>query len=139
MMADIKETPKDKVFQPDEAEVLDRSLDIRMEIVENMMSNGTPNDNRDIRVINELLNSTDALVLGKTDRRLKQESAVDVSETLAIIQGVLTASKHEVAKRGVEQNPYIDVSLSEADLVIGEDKIGIEELDLADFAQIIEG
>ena len=138
-MADIKETPKDKVFQPDEAEVLDRSLDIRMEIVENMMSNGTPNDNRDIRVINELLNSTDALVLGKTDRRLKQESAVDVSETLAIIQGVLTASKQETAKRGIEQNPYIDVSLSEADLVIGEDKIGIEELDLADFAQIIEG
>jgi len=139
MMADIKETPKDKVFQPDEAEVLDRSLDIRMEIVENMMSNGTPNDNRDIRVINELLNSTDALVLGKTDRRLKQESAVDVSETLAIIQGVLTASKQETAKRGIEQNPYIDVSLSEADLVIGEDKIGIEELDLSDFAQIIEG
>jgi len=138
-MADIKETPKDKVFQPDEAKVLDRSLDIRMKIVENMMSNGTPNDNRDIRVINELLNSTDALVLGKTDRRLKQESAVDVSETLAIIQGVLTASKHETAKRGIEQNPYIDVSLSEADLVIGEDKIGIEELDLADFAQIIEG
>lgn len=138
-MSEIAKMSETEIFLPEENRLIDKSLSIREQIVDAYLKKGDLTDNRDVRVINEVLNSMDSLVLGKMDKRLKVNTQKDNSEIVEVMKEVILNVKNESKKCNTVVDPHVDFDLEESELVPGEDQIQYEELDLEDFDTIIEG
>jgi hypothetical protein len=133
-MSKIAEMDKSMVFLPSELKVLDKTLQYREMMVEELFKDGVPKDTRKMRIANELLTSIDSQVLGRVDRRLKHdenENAEDVTELLKELFFKLEQQKSNTANVTLEV-PEIPEALSPDEIVPGEDKIEYEEIELSE-------
>jgi len=131
-MGKIAEMDSAEIFLPEETRLIKKSLDIREQMVDKLIEDGIPKDTRKIRVINEVLNSIDSLVLGKVDRRLKHGENQNQQDMVELVKEVLLAVEKQKTSVGPIEIPEIE-PLSPDELVPGEDKIEYEELDISDF------
>lgn len=123
------------IFLEEEERVLNKTLYLREDIIDNFIKGGLPEKVGEIRVINEVLNSMDSQVLSRTDKRLKHtqnENEKDVSE---IIKNILldTAVNNKNNNNDEQRDLSVVIELKDSDIVFGEDKIEYEELDIDNF------
>jgi len=139
-MSSIKEIDKATVFLPEEERLLSKSISLREQIIDKYVEeNGIPTKARDIRVINEVLNSLDSVVLGKVDRRLKHEENQQNEDMIEFAKSILLSveeKKNTVTITEKEKMIELTEGLRPDEVVLGEDQIEYEELSLD---EIIKG
>ena len=125
---------RDSFILPEEDRILNKTLSIREQIVDHMIKDGIPSKTSEIRVLNEVLNSMDSQVLGKIDRRQKQEDNNNNEKYLEMIRAIVLETEKLQDNVEVRQEiPEVDIELTDAEIVPGEDKIEYEELNPEDF------
>lgn len=130
--------PVDGMFTETELCDLEMSAKIRRDIAVKMTEKGAPTDNRDIRVLNEVLNSLDTQRMGIANARLKKEDTKN-KEGIAdqVVAALLEISRSK--KATAISNPTITVQIPEnyipGDIVPGETTIYSEQLEIKDFVQ----
>ena len=131
MDLEIMNTPDTELFLPEEMRILNKTLRIREEVVDELVKDGVPTNSRDIRVLNEVLNAMDANVLGRVDRRLKKQEEENNGRVTEMVKELLiNLSKEDTVNVSTE---YKEIELNDdtvIDLVPGEDKIGYEEISI---------
>lgn len=138
-MASIKDIDKAIVFLPEEERLLSKSIGIREKIIDKFIEeNGIPTKARDIRVINEVLNSLDGTVLGKVDRRLKHDENQQNEDMVEFAKSILLSVDEKMNKVIKDEEKLIELAegLRPEEVVLGEDQIEYEEIELED---IIKG
>lgn len=131
-MSAIAEIDKSSVFLPEETRVLDKTLQLREDIIDNFIKNGLPDKTNEIRVLNELMNSMDSQVLSKVDKRLKVKEDSNNEVAINVIKELLKKNDSKREALPVNKDLYIDIELDISEVVFGEDKIEYEELSLTD-------
>jgi len=127
-------TGDEEIFLPEESRLINKSLKIREQIVDKILEDGIPTDNRKIRVINELLSAMDNLVLGKADRRLKKQENEDNGQLTEIVKTfLLERAKHKGSEnRRVNKEVILDDSYQLEDIKPGEDSFEYVEITMED-------
>ena len=127
-------TGDEEIFLPEESRLINKSLKIREQIVDKILEDGIPTDNRKIRVINELLSAMDNLVLGKADRRLKKQENEDNGQLTEIVRTfLLERAKHKSGEnRRVNKEVTLDDSYQLEDIKPGEDSFEYVEITMED-------
>lgn len=129
-MSDIAKIDNSSIYGTDEQRILDKTMDVREQMVDNFIKGGVPEKTNEIRVINEVLNSMDAQVMSKVSNRLKTDESKNDSEILSMVKNILLSSSSELENMEALEAPVIDQTLTEDDIVLGEDSIELTELDL---------
>jgi len=126
---------KNNFMLPEEERILSKTLDIRERIVDKMTEEGIPSKTSEIRVLNEVLNAMDSQILGKIDRRQKQEDNNNNEKYLEMIRTIVVETEKLQQNLDTQplEEPVIDVELKDDEIVPGEDKIEYEELNPEDF------
>jgi len=102
-MADIKAPGADSFFTEIENQTLDKNLNILNRVVDKMVEGDVPTDNRDIRVLKEVIEAIDNKVTERAKLRLKlQENAT--AESNAEMAAELLK---QIASRKQEASQYI--------------------------------
>ena len=134
-MSDMKiealETDDLQLFQPEEYRLINKTVSIREQIVDHLLKDGIPYKTSEIRVINELLNSIDANIFGRVDRRLKKdenEGGKDLREIVKTI--ILEGERIKQEVKPVELDTTLPENYVLEDLVPGEDSMEYEEITL---------
>jgi len=129
-MSDIAKMDNSSIYGTDEQRILDKTMDVREQMVDNFIRGGVPEKTNEIRVINEVLNSMDAQVMSKVSNRLKTDESKNDSEILSMVKNILLSSSTELENMEALEAPIIEQTLTEDDIVLGEDSIELTELDL---------
>jgi len=125
------ETNDVELFQPEEYRLLNKTVQIREQIVDHMLKDGIPYKTSEIRVLNELLNSIDNNILGKVDKRLKFKENENNNDMKEIVKAIMLESekrKQEAKSTGLVETLPEDYVLEE--VVPGEDSFEYEEITL---------
>ena len=116
----------------DENNVIFETREIRRKMISQFIEkNGIPTKTKDMRVLNEILNSLDNQVLGLVDRRLKNDENKNEKDLTNVIREIFLKAEHELKHTG---NSNRTIELTEehipTDIVPGETKIKYEEIEL---------
>ena len=136
MEVESLKTTDSELFQPEEQRLLDKTVAIREDIVDNMIKDGLPVKTNEIRVINELLNSIDGNVLGKVDRRLKYTEETNNNDMRELVKSIILQGekiKSEIKPIELDETLPDEHSLGNGELtelVPGEDSFEYEEISL---------
>lgn len=126
---------KDKeLYQRDELELINLSKQVRGDIVKELVKDGVPTSSRDIRVLNEVLNSMDAQINSLAATRLKLKDVEDNTESRLVVREMLEAIRTK--KENLNNNNreiYVPDSVIPTDIVTGELDVGKQELDISEF------
>ena len=118
----------------DENKIIFKTRRLREEILDKYLEEkGIPTNTRDIRVLNEVMNSLDSQVLGLVDRRLKREENDTNNNVLDIVKEVLSRVNENMFKATGIENKKRNVELSDeyvpTDIVEGETDLEYKEID----------
>jgi len=136
MEVESLKTTDSELFQPEEQRLLDKTVAIREDIVDNMIKDGLPVKTNEIRVINELLNSIDGNVLGKVDRRLKYTEETNNNDMRELVKSIILQGekiKSEIKPIELDETLPDEHNLGNGELtelVPGEDSFEYEEISL---------
>ena len=129
MIIDTAKIDKLEVFLPEDMRLINKTLKIREDIIDNLTRDGVPTDSRSIRVMNEVLNSIDALTLGRTDRILKKNKDDEDTDMKAVISNIyLELSKNKSNEDNSNRDVTIDGELKDDEIVDGEDSLERKEI-----------
>jgi len=133
MKLEALETSDAELYLPEEYRLINKTVNIRERIVDEMIKDGLPYKTNEIRVINELLNSIDSNVLGRVDRRIKQKSEEGEKDMRDLVKAIiLEGEKIKKEMKPVELNQELPEEYILETVVPGEDSINYEELTLED-------
>jgi len=133
LTSEISEIKEDLIFLEEEERVLNKTLYLREDIVDNFIKGGLPEKVGEIRVINELLNSMDNQVLSRSDKRLKHTQNENDKDVTEIIKNILLETSTMVNVNDAPRDLDVVIELKDSEVVSGEDKIEYEELNIDDF------
>jgi len=120
------------LLNEDENKIIQKTRELRVQMIDEFINEkGVPTSTRDMRVLNEVMNSLDAQVLGLVDRKLKQEENKTNND---IKDKVIEAIKIIQTSHSQESNKQVDLSdkFVPVDIVPGETKIEYEQIELDD-------
>jgi len=122
------------VYTEEELEIINKSKNIRLQIVDAMTKDRVPTDSREVRVINEVLTSLDKTVHDTANTRIKHQDSANKEAILDMVAETLKQS----AKRRKEIDPStlvreVPTEYLEIDTVPGETEIQPSKLDPTDF------
>ena len=131
----LLDTMKDRT----EDEVLSLTQRTRMAILEDMTKDGMPNNNRDRRVLLELVNGADTTALAM--KRMEQDSKQSEQDNAAAIMAAKIMAKTggnnpfqaEAGRHEKVINTLPDNALPEPTLVEGELDVGVSDLNYEEF------
>lgn len=121
------------IYTHEELEIFTKSRNIRMQLVDGLMSSGVPTKVGEVRVINELLTSLDKNAQDSASNRLKYQegqSKEAMQETIVGILKEISATKQQHVRT---VDPVIPDSYIPTDVVYGESDIHPDQLDPTDF------
>lgn len=122
------------IYTDNELETLERYKQLRNDMIEHMVKDGTPDSNRDKRLLNELITSGEKNIQETASNRLKQQENLNKEAMAEEIAGVLRSISSNIAK---VPNKPLEIELGSEyvpdDIVPGETDINPEKLDLESF------
>ena len=122
------------LYTDDEQAVLDKVKSVRIAIIDDMTKSGVPDNVGKIRVLNEVLASTDKMIADTATMRLKQEDNANKGAAVDMVVELLKQSRVAQAKMGADYTPpVIDSEATATETVDGEMDINPERLDPSDF------
>ena len=117
---------------PEEDRLVIKTRNLREKMVDNYIEkNGVPDTGRDMRVVNEVLDSLDSNVFGMVDKRLKhEENAIsgDFTETIVKLFSELDNRKDQQPNIKIEM--VVDDKIVPDDVVPGEDIIEYKPIEI---------
>lgn len=137
---------KDEAFlSAHDKATLDKSIALRMQMVDDLFKDGSPKDNRDRRMANELLTAVDASIHKKAESRLKftdtknNAGLVDVAvATLKALRSGVVDINSPIAGY-LPQSPVIEAELIDIKTVPDELAINPEQLEIEEFVRLTSG
>lgn len=122
------------VYTEEELEIINKSKNIRLQIVDAMTKDRVPTDSREVRVINEVLTSLDKTVHDTANTRIKHQDSANKEAILDMVAETLK----QTAKRRKEIDPStlvreVPTEYLEIDTVPGETEIQPGRLNPTDF------
>lgn len=120
------------IYTESELALLEKTKKIRLDIADNMVKNGVPNNVGEIRVLNEVLTTLDKSVNETVANRLKHtenENKEALLDTVALALSNIDSSKTPAVGRIIEAT----VEYIPEDIVPGETDIGVSQLTAGDF------
>ena len=123
-----------ELLTEDENNVISKTRQLRMEIIDKYLEEkGIPTNTRDIRVLNEVMNSLDSQVLGLVDRRLKKEENDTTNDIKDMVKEVLDKVTDEMFMKIDVVNKNRKIELSDdyipTDIVPGETELEYKKID----------
>jgi len=123
------------IYTDEELKQLKKIKATRFEIIDVMVAGGVPDKVGEIRVLNEVLNSADKMIVDTATIRLKQQDAANSAATLEMVAGLLKGARADKMKyTETGQTPELLKEHQEVTLVDGETDINPERLAIEDFA-----
>ncbi len=122
------------IYTEDEQAILDKVKDVRIRVIDTMIKDGIPERPGTIRVLNEVLASTDKMIADTASIRIKKQDSDNNGANVALAVELLKqarANKQTYTVPGVV--PSIPNELTKIDAVAGETDINPEPLDPKDF------
>jgi len=118
------------LLNEDENKIIEKTRELRVKMIDEFINEkGVPTNTKDMRVLNEIMNSLDAQVLGLVDRKLKKEENEtnnDIkNEVIEVIKNLQSIHNQASNKQVELSEKYIPT-----DIVPGETKIEYEEIEL---------
>jgi len=132
-MAELNTT----IYTEEELALLDKTKKIRLDVADNMIKNGVPNNVGEIRVLNEVLTTLDKSVNETVANRLKHnenENKEALLDTVALALSNIQQSKVAATDRDIDAPDEVIPT----DIVPGETDIGVSQLNASDFIKETE-
>ena len=123
------------IFTAEESADLKRFSDIRKDMINVMVKDGTPDTSREIRLLNELLIAGEANIQKTAENRLKHEDNLNkeaIAESVSIMLKNIQNKKNDIPVRGTDQ-VEVSENIIPVDLVPGETEINPIKLNPEDF------
>ena len=123
------------IFTAEESADLKRFSDIRKDMINVMVKDGTPDTSREIRLLNELLIAGEANIQKTAENRLKHEDNLNkeaIAESVSIMLKNIQNKKRDIPVRGTDQ-VEVSENIIPVDLVPGETEINPIKLNPEDF------
>ena len=125
------------IYTEEELALLEKTKKIRLDVADNMIKNGVPNNVGEIRVLNEVLTTLDKSVNETVANRLKHnenENKEALLDTVALALSKIEKTKVVAIDRIIDApDEYIP-----CDIVPGETDIGVSQLNASDFIKETE-
>lgn len=131
------------LFTENDIRLLDKTLVIREQIIDNLLKRELPTKARDVECFTNLLESVDRSILAKAKIKIDEKANKTNEETKAILKSLLlelhnnpetiienTNIVHEVP----EYQPSTEISISDGELIPGTDNIDVKTL-LASYSE----
>lgn len=127
----------DSVFNDKEQELIDLSLDSRLNVIKKLTSGKeiSKEEKSTIRLLNEVLNGTDGSVNSFANTRLKAVADENQAQTQNRTLDILKNISRTKVPTGKSISVFMDdvVELGDDEIVMGETADGYEELELSQF------
>jgi len=125
---------QNSMFTDDELETLGKIKKVRIDLIDSMTTGGVPDKVGEIRVLNEVLASTDKMITDTATLRLKQEENANSEAAVSMVVELLHQSRAKKLKYQTEGDiPSIASELANVDTVDGETDVHPEQLDPSEF------
>ncbi len=135
-MNEIEVIEESTIFNHNESRLLNKTMDIREKIVDQMASAGLPTKAHELLALNAVMNDMDKQVMDKVKLRVKQEEDDNKNKTVAMVAEILGRID---SNRGYIPMSNKDINLPDKylpnDIVPGETDISPDKLSLADFVK----
>lgn len=135
-MNEIEVIEESTIFNHNESRLLNKTMDIREKIVDQMASAGLPTKANELLALNAVMNDMDKQVMDKVKLRVKQEEDDNKNKTVAMVAEILGRID---SNRGYIPMSNKDINLPDKylpnDIVPGETDISPDKLSLADFVK----
>ena len=135
-MNEIEVIEESTIFNHNESRLLNKTMDIREKIVDQMASAGLPTKAYELLALNAVMNDMDKQVMDKVKLRVKQEEDDNKNKTVAMVAEILGRID---SNRGYIPMSNKDINLPDKylpnDIVPGETDISPDKLSLADFVK----
>lgn len=135
-MSSIEIVEESTIFDSEENRILNKTINIREKIVDQMAGVGLPTKAHELLALNTILDAMDKQVMDKVKIRTKQEEENGKNKTIAMVAEILGRID---TKKGYVPLSNNDITLSDnflpTDIVPGETEISPDKLSLADFVK----
>lgn len=135
-MNEIEVIEESTIFNHNESRVLNKTMDIREKIVDQMASAGLPTKAHELLALNAIMNDMDKQVMDKVKLRVKQEEDDNKNKTVAMVAEILGRID---SNKGYIPMSNKDIDLPDKylpnDIVPGETDVSPDKLSLADFVK----
>ena len=135
-MNEIEVIEESTIFNHNESRLLNKTMDIREKIVDQMASAGLPTKAHELLALNAVMNDMDKQVMDKVKLRVEQEEDDNKNKTVAMVAEILGRID---SNRGYIPMSNKDINLPDKylpnDIVPGETDISPDKLSLADFVK----
>jgi len=128
-----EEQRNDSFYTSEESKILNKTMDIRMKIVDSMVEDGVPIKTNEIRVLKEVIESIDNKTTENAKLRLKHDENITAGNNAELAAEMLK----QIASRKVEdvyipRNMELPSNVKEPTIVTGELEINPPTLTLDD-------
>lgn len=135
-MNEIEIIEESTIFNHNESRLLNKTMDIREKIVDQMASAGLPTKAHELLALNAVMNDMDKQVMDKVKLRVKQEEDDNKNKTVAMVAEILGRID---SNKGYVPMSNKDINLPDTylpnDIVPGETDVSPDKLSLADFVK----
>lgn len=135
-MNEIEIIEESTIFNHNESRLLNKTMDIREKIVDQMASAGLPTKAHELLALNAVMNDMDKQVMDKVKLRVKQEEDDNKNKTVAMVAEILGRID---SNKGYIPMSNKDINLPDTylpnDIVPGETDVSPDKLSLADFVK----
>lgn len=135
-MNEIEIIEESTIFNHNESRLLNKTMDIREKIVDQMASAGLPTKAHELLALNAIMNDMDKQVMDKVKLRVKQEEDDNKNKTVAMVAEILGRID---SNKGYVPMSNKDINLPDTylpnDIVPGETDVSPDKLSLADFVK----
>lgn len=123
------------IYTPEQDSMLNETLNVRLNMMRDMVKEGTPSRGGDVRVVKELADSIDTSLHTRKANELKHEATVNNEQVLELVAA--TFFKANEAKNNITgpQTTALPDELKAIEVVAGETDISPGELDMEDFTK----
>lgn len=129
------EHSQNSIFTAEESADLKRFSDLRKDLINVMVKDGTPDNTREIRLLNELLVAGEANIQKTAENRLKHEDNLNkeaIAESVSLLLKKIQNNKNDLPSRGTD-SVEVGENLIPVDLVPGETEINPIKLNPEEF------
>jgi len=121
------------IYTDEEQAILDKVKKVRLDIIDTMTKAGVPDRVGEIRVLNEVLASTDKMVVDTANIRVKKQEADNNGANADLVAEMFKQVRSRAAVAGVGKIPEISDAAKKVSTVAGELDINPEPLNPKDY------
>jgi len=123
-----------KLFSSEDKRILEKTMQIRERIVDNLLTRKLPENEKDILAVTNLLESMDRSVLGKVKIKVKDVENKNMEETKEALKEMIMIMHKKSSEVSLVEDKDVSLPTSVSYEVNKDEKlVGIDEINIKDF------